>query len=74
VGLDLWFREDVLRILAALSSSGAGRGPEYQQALADVAIAFGVQVPAGELTAPSTPVLLDCSWEPGQARRGHHFG
>ena len=46
MGLDLWFREDVARILAALASAGDHYGPNYQKALADVALAFGVTPPA----------------------------
>lgn len=51
MGLSLWFREDVLRILQALASAGIGHGPEYRQALHDVALAFGVEV--------SSPVRSD---------------
>ena len=43
MGLDLWFRDDVRRILDALAAAGDERGPEYHKALADVAIAFGVE-------------------------------
>lgn len=43
MGLSLWFREDVLRILRALASAGLDHGPEYRQALYDVALAFGVE-------------------------------
>ena len=59
MGLDLWFREDVARILAALARTAArARAGEYQQgyidALGDVAASFGIvapenhQVPGGE--------------------------
>jgi hypothetical protein len=59
MGLDLWFREDVVRILAAtgetmralskaLSPSGSRDGEAYRQGFADalsaVATAFGVEV------------------------------
>ncbi len=44
MGLSLWFREDVVRILRALASAGIAYGPEYRQALHDVALAFGVEV------------------------------
>jgi len=45
MGLDLWFREDVARILDALAAAGDLRGPEYHKALSDVARAFGVAAP-----------------------------
>ena len=65
MGLDLWFREDVIRILMAtqetmralsraLSSAGSEAGDSYQQgfkdALGSVAVAFGVAPPGGENT------------------------
>lgn len=42
MALDVFYPKDVRRILEALASSGDLRGPEYQRALADVALAFGV--------------------------------
>ena len=50
MGLDLWFRDDVARILAALARTAA-RAPagEYQHgyidALGDVAASFGIAAP-----------------------------
>lgn len=40
--VDLWFPEDVKRILASLAASGAERGYEYLLALYHVALAFGL--------------------------------
>ena len=48
MGLDLWFREDVQRILAALASAGEAHGAAYLKALTDVSIAFGVVVPTDQ--------------------------
>jgi hypothetical protein len=50
MGLDLWFQQDVIRILAALASAGRGRHLAYHEALRDVALAFGLNVtmPMGE--------------------------
>jgi len=48
-GLDMWFRDDVGRILIALASAGANRGPEYLAALHDVALAFGLDVRPNEV-------------------------
>jgi hypothetical protein len=42
MGLDLWFRADVIRILAALASAGSDRHPAYHAALRDVGLAFGL--------------------------------
>jgi len=36
---------DVKRILVALASAGVSRGSEYHQALCDVALAFGIELP-----------------------------
>lgn len=69
MGLDLWFREDVARILAsahetlkALSAAMSPEGSEvtdaYQQGFVDalgaVAVAFGVQ-PSGIVPSQSQP-------------------
>lgn len=43
MALDVYYPTDIKRVLAALSSSGELRGPEYQKALHDVALAFGVE-------------------------------
>ena len=45
MALDVWFPDDVTRILTALSSAGCHYGPEYHAALRDVALAFGVDLP-----------------------------
>jgi hypothetical protein len=43
MGLDIYFPEDIARILAALSQANARNGTEaYQAALDDVAAAFGL--------------------------------
>jgi hypothetical protein len=42
MSLDVWYPDDVIRILAALASAGELQGPEYHKALDDVALAFGV--------------------------------
>jgi hypothetical protein len=44
MALDLWFREDVARILTALAAAGSERGPEYHKALFDVGLAFGLHI------------------------------
>ena len=43
--LQIFYPEDIQRVLLALASAGAARGPEYVKALGDVALAFGVQPP-----------------------------
>jgi hypothetical protein len=56
MALDLWFREDVARILIALASAGEQRGDEYRRALVDVALAFGIdprQMPDGCYPLPA---------------------
>ena len=50
IGL-LWRRQDVRLILIALSNAGKERHPEYQAALADAALAFGISF---ELPQPYT--------------------
>jgi hypothetical protein len=59
MALDLWFREDVQRILTALASAaGEAHGPQYLKALADVALAFGVAAPTdGSRHRPRIEVL-----------------
>lgn len=42
MGLDVWFRNDVERILTALAAAGELHGPEYRRALEDTALAFGL--------------------------------
>lgn len=66
MGLDLWFRDDVARILAS-KAQAAGRysGEEYRQgyldALGDVALAFGLAAPQ---SGSSRPQVIDA--ESGQ--------
>ena len=45
MALEVYFSNDVQRILLALASAGQLHGPEYHQALRDVALAFGVEPP-----------------------------
>ena len=45
MGLQVFYPEDVQRVLLALASAGAAHGPEYVKALGDVALAFGVRPP-----------------------------
>lgn len=52
MGLDLWFRADVERILDAVGAAGDLRGPEYHKALADVARAFGLNRDSAGQPAP----------------------
>lgn len=59
MGLDLWFQQDVERILTALAAAGDQRGPEYHKALGDVALAFGL-APRAEF------------WIEGETRRIAH--
>jgi len=59
MALDVFFHNDIERILAALASSGGSRGPEYLAALEHVALAFGVQpqpVNAWEVVEPDKRV------------------
>jgi hypothetical protein len=42
VSLDVWYPDDVRRILIALASAGILQGPGYHKALGDVALAFGL--------------------------------
>ena len=53
MALDVYWPRDIERVLLALASAGAGRGPEYHAALADLALAFGVASPGGH--APNWP-------------------
>lgn len=64
MGLDLWFREDVARILAALASSGDLYGPDYFKALHDVGVAFGVGVQFRQ----SRPALMEWAHVMPEAR------
>lgn len=48
MSLEVWYKDDIRRTVAALACSGQGRGPEYLAALEHVAIAFGVQGPGQE--------------------------
>ena len=56
MALDLWFRDDVRRILS-MAAQGAARHPAddwrdgYMAAIADLAIAFGLATPAGTSSA-----------------------
>ncbi len=71
MGLDLWFREDVARILASTqetmraSQAASGVNEAYQQgfvdALRSVAVAFGVTAPRGPVhrRAPRQVQILD---------------
>ena len=42
---EVWYPQDVINVLAALSSAGELQGPEYHKALHDVALAFGLETP-----------------------------
>jgi hypothetical protein len=65
MGLDLWFREDVARILAS-KARPATRLPEgayqngYLDALADVGVAFGVVEPEKAREVPVDGRI--CKW------------
>ena len=52
MSLEVWYPQDVINILAALSSAGELQGPEYHKALNDVALAFGVNLASIELRLP----------------------
>jgi hypothetical protein len=65
MALDLWFREDIQRILAALASAGEAHGPEYVKALADVGLAFGVQAP-GNGNRGAARVIEAPTWARGE--------
>jgi hypothetical protein len=45
MSLEVYYQQDVARILTALASAGDRYGPEYHKALADVALAFGLKQP-----------------------------
>jgi hypothetical protein len=64
MGLDLWFAEDVARILAALAAAGDERGPEYHVALRHVAIAFGL--PVSQATGNRWQAAVNARAEPGR--------
>lgn len=61
MGLGVHFSEDIAKILAGLASAGDRYGPEYHKALADVAIALGVQVPCSTvmIARPTIRVIED---------------
>jgi len=44
MALDIFYCNDIRRILIALASAGVERGAEYEQALRDVGLAVGVQI------------------------------
>ena len=44
MGLDLWFPDDMTRILTALASAGKHYGPEYARALRHVGLALGLDL------------------------------
>jgi len=59
MGLDLWFREDVQRVLTALLSANNRKEPGerqrgYEDALFDLALAFGVVVPGAAARGDET--------------------
>lgn len=45
MGLEVYYKEDIRRVLLALASAGAGHGLAYIKALHDVALAFGIRAP-----------------------------
>jgi hypothetical protein len=68
MGLDVFFPQDVKRILIGLASAGHDRGPEYLAALRDVALSFGVvrENGNGRAGAFADPQLVfggDKGWE-----------
>ena len=67
MALDMWFRDDVTRILTALASAGDQHGPEYQKALSDVALAFGVTLchPGVRFPVQDVRLLSDSCDVPG---------
>ena len=72
MSLKVWVRDDIADILAGLASAGAAHGPEYQKALADVALSFGVTPPqndkvhSGEWIAASP--VIECEYRAGGGR------
>jgi hypothetical protein len=70
MALDLWFREDVARLLAALAAAGDLHGPEYHKALAGVALAFGVHVVSAGAAAPIGDHRRADLWRRVEAARG----
>ena len=75
MGLDLWFREDVARILASAqetmvaSQAASGVNEDYQQGFVDalraVAIAFGVARPGQPQVTkwPTNGVHYERAWQ-----------
>jgi hypothetical protein len=59
MSLDVWYSQDIWRILASLASAGILQGPEYHKALRDVALAFGLV----ELPAPTIINVARCDDE-----------
>ncbi len=45
MSLEIYYPNDIRRVLLALASAGAMHGPAYIKALYDVALAFGMQPP-----------------------------
>ena len=69
MGLDLWFREDVVRILASTqetmraSQARGGVNEDYQQGFSDalrsVAVAFGVVNPTQQMPQRNDWMIVD---------------
>jgi hypothetical protein len=72
MSLDVWYPQDIQRVLVALASAGELQGPEYHKALDDVALAFGVllviadppwRAVDGEARATIGTVSTSCRWD-----------
>ena len=67
MSLRFWFMDDITSILTGLASAGEAHGPEYQKALADVALSFGVAPPQNDKVCggewnPARPVI-ECEYQ-----------
>lgn len=58
MALEVYYQNDIRRVLLALASAGRANGPDYRQALYDVALAFGVQ-----LSEAAIPVGRAREWD-----------
>ena len=72
MSLRVWVRDDIADILAGLASAGAAYGPEYQKALADVALSFGVAPPQNDKVRGGewkpAPQVIECEYRAGGGR------
>ena len=63
MSLDMWFRDDVVRILAAVASAGEQHSADYHRAIRDVALGFGLVLEQGSRVTPMDLALLEAERE-----------